>query len=138
MAKIEGRCLCGSVTYTCDADPIATAVCHCADCQRQTGTSFSIIVAVPKSAFAVSGDTLATWKTVGEDHGRETERNFCSRCGSPVYSWNPGMPDAALIKAGTLDDRSWLDPQLELWGGSAQPWVEAVAGRTRLERGLPS
>ena len=36
-------------------------------------------------------------------------------------------------KAGTLDDKSWLEPQLEVWGRSAQPWVEQVEGRPRVE-----
>jgi hypothetical protein len=27
------------------------------------------------------------------------------------------------IKAGTLDDTSWLKPQVHLWTKSRQPWV---------------
>ena len=33
---ITGRCLCGAVTYSVDADPVIQAACHCTDCQRQT------------------------------------------------------------------------------------------------------
>ena len=43
--KIEGGCLCGQVRYTCDADPLFQAVCHCKNCQKQAGTAFSVIVA---------------------------------------------------------------------------------------------
>jgi hypothetical protein len=46
MPKIEGSCLCGSVKYSSDSEPVMTAVCHCENCQRQTGTAFSIIVGV--------------------------------------------------------------------------------------------
>jgi hypothetical protein len=135
MPTIEGRCLCGGVTYSSDAEPAATAICHCDDCQRQSGTAFSVVVVVPRDAFNVSGESLSTYRTVGDDHGQETERHFCSACGSPIYSSSPAMPDAVFVKAGTLDDRSWLEPQLEVWGRSAQPWLEPTEGRPRLERG---
>jgi hypothetical protein len=33
------------------------------------------------------------------------------------------MPDVTFIKAGTLDDTSWLAPSMEVYCDSAQPWV---------------
>jgi hypothetical protein len=135
MGKLDGRCLCGAMTYSCDAEPIFTAICHCKDCQRQTGTAFSIVVGVPVDAVVVSGDSLASFSTVGEDHGQEVERRFCSTCGSPVVSAMAANPGVMVIKAGTLDDASWLEPQLEVWGRSAQPWVGPPQGRPRLDRG---
>src|SRR3981081_2580930 len=90
---ITGRCLCGSVAYSADAEPVVQAVCHCTDCQRQTGNPFSVIVGVPRAAFNVEGDTLASFATTGEDHGGDTERNFCSACGSPVFSNAAVMPE---------------------------------------------
>jgi hypothetical protein len=108
-------------------------VCHCADCQRQTGTAFSVVVAVPIDALQVEGDTLATITTTGDLHGQETERRFCSACGSPIVSLSPATPQLAYVKAGTLDDTSWLEPQVEVFGRSAQPWVEQVESRPRLE-----
>ena len=55
MAKLDGSCLCGKVTYSCATEPVATAVCHCTDCQKQTGTAFSVIVAVPRDALRRGG-----------------------------------------------------------------------------------
>lgn len=135
MGKLDGRCLCGAVTYSCAAEPAFTAICHCKHCQRQTGTAFSIVVGVPQAELELSGETLSKFATIGEDHGRESERHFCSACGSPIMTVSPGYPDVAILKAGTLDDTSWLAPQLEIWGSSAQPWVETVEGRPRLDRG---
>jgi hypothetical protein len=134
MAKLDGRCLCGAITYSSDAEPAFTAICHCRDCQRQSGAAFSIIVGIPKSELELTGE-LSTYATIGEDHGRETQRQFCAACGSPIVSLSEGMPDLAFIKAGTLDDTSWLAPQIEVWGKSAQPWVEQVEARPRLDRG---
>jgi hypothetical protein len=132
---ITGRCLCGAVTYSADAEPVVQAVCHCTDCQRQTGNPFSVIVAVPRAAFNVEGGTLASFVTTGEDHGGDTERNFCSACGSPLFSVAAVAPELAFIKAGSLDDASWLEPAVEAWTRSAQPWSPRFENTTRLERG---
>jgi hypothetical protein len=132
---ITGRCLCGSVTYSADADPVAQAVCHCTDCQRQTGNPFSVLVAVPRDAFEVQGSTLASYTTIGEDHGGETERKFCSACGAPIFSFAAVMPEMVFLKAGSLDDSSWLEPAIEAWTSSAQPWAPRFENTTQLERG---
>jgi hypothetical protein len=33
------------------------------------------------------------------------------------------MPDITFIKAGTLDDTSWLDPKMHVYCDSAQRWT---------------
>ena len=132
---ITGRCLCGSVTYSADADPVIQGVCHCADCQRQTGSPFTVFVGVPRAALAVEGNTLSSFTTTGEDHGGETERNFCSACGAPLFSISPLAPELALIKAGSLDDASWLEPAWEAWTSSAQPWSPRFEHASGFERG---
>ena len=47
VARMEGGCLCGSVRYSADAEPAFTGVCHCADCQRFSGSAFATVVAIP-------------------------------------------------------------------------------------------
>src|SRR6185503_14234395 len=98
-SHITGRCLCGNVSYSVDAEPFVQAVCHCTDCQRQTGNPFSVVVGVPRGAFEVEGSTLASFATTGEDHGGETERNFCSACGAPIFSFAAVAPELVFIKA---------------------------------------
>jgi hypothetical protein len=134
-SQISGRCLCGSVTYRADAEPLAQAACHCTECQRQTGTAFSVVVGVPLASLKVEGDTLSSFTTTGEQHGTATQRRFCSACGSPIFSTSEAMPEFAFLKAGTLDDASWLDPQLEVWTRSAQPWSPHFEGATHMELG---
>ena len=139
MAKLDGSCLCGKVTYSCDAEPVATAACHCTECQKQTGTSFSVIVVVPRNALRIEGDSLSSFTTVGTDSEAEVSRQFCRECGSPIASLADAAPELAYIKAGTLEDRSWLDPQLHVWCDSAQPWVPLDSQRgTKLPRGVPA
>ena len=129
MSKLDGRCLCGAVTYTSQAEPAFTAVCHCRDCQRQTGTAFSVVVGVPAESFELKGE-LSEHVTIGEDHGLETKRRFCPTCGSPVMSEADAMPEVIFIKAGTLDDPSWLAPNLHIWCAEKLPWVGIPEGAT--------
>jgi hypothetical protein len=122
MGQLDGRCLCGKVAYYCDGEPMTTLLCHCTDCQRQTGTAFSIVVGVDRDALHVDG-AVSSFTTVGEDTGEAVHRQFCTACGSPIVSLPDATPDLAFIKAGTLNDRSWLEPEMEIWCRSAHPYV---------------
>jgi len=132
---ITGRCLCGGVTYSVDAEPVWQGVCHCSNCQRQTATAFSVIVGVPAKALTVQGSSLASFKTHSEGYQSTTERRFCSACGSPIFSTIESMPQLAWLKAGTLDDPSWFEPTAEIWTRSAQPWTPAFEQTARMPRG---
>ena len=131
---ITGRCLCGSVTYSADADPVWQGICHCSNCQRQTAGAFSPIVGVPSASLRVEGSTLASFKTASEGYNSTTERRFCSACGSPIFSTIEAMPGVAFLKAGTIDDTSWFEPTVEIWTGSAQPWAPHFENAARHER----
>lgn len=135
MPTIEGSCLCGSMRYRSDAEPAGSFVCHCKHCQRQTGTAFSVVVAVPVEAFEVTGETLSHHQTTGEESGKAVYRHFCSACGSPLYSKIEIDPRHVYIKAGTLDDTSWLAPKHHIWTSRAQPWVPIADDAVRSERG---
>ena len=123
MGKLDGHCLCGAISYTCDSDnPIVTAICHCSDCQRQAGSAFSIIAGVAMENLHISGQTKV-FDTIGDDRGAAAHRHFCGDCGSPIISVLADADGIAWIKAGTLNDASWLEPRLEVWTHSAQPWA---------------
>jgi hypothetical protein len=117
-----------------DADPVWQGACYCANCQRQTATAFSVIVGVPSKDLTVEGDTVASFKTHSEGYESTTERHFCSACGSPLYSTIESMPGVAFLKAGTIEDRSWIEPTVEIWTGAAQPWAPHFDNAERFER----
>lgn len=127
--RMTGSCLCGQVRYSADAEPVFTAVCHCRNCQKQAGTAFSIVVAIPRSALEVTGQTK-TFHDTG-DSGKPVDRRFCPECGSPIVSEVAAMPDLTFIKAGTLDDPQWLAPTMEVYCASAQGWVGLAGGMQR-------
>ena len=136
MSKISGHCLCGNLNYSSDADPILTGLCHCVACQRQSGSAYSVNVAVPYDSLKIEGLTLKIFTTVGGS-GQTAQVLFCGNCGSTIASNAEAIPGVAFIKAGTLDDTSWVDPTLEIWSESAQTWIEHDESRQLAARNPP-
>lgn len=136
MTKLTGSCLCGHVRYETDAAPVMSGVCHCKHCQRQSGSAFSMLVAVPKGTLRLSGGPLAEFRDTG-DSGQPVIRKFCPRCGSPVISEAAVMPMVDFIKAGTLDDTSWFQPQFHMFCEHAQSWALPDDGAPRIPRNPP-
>ena len=136
MSRVEGGCLCGAVRYAIEAEPVVTAVCHCKHCQRQSGSAFSILVALPKGGVQYAGRPLAQYQDMGET-GLPMLRKFCPNCGSAVVSEPAATPALEWIKAGTLDDTSWLHPTISIWCDHAQPWVTLDDSIQKVPRNPP-
>ena len=133
MAR-AGRCLCGEVTYELTGDLIATAVCHCQHCQRQSGGAFSVNLLVHESQLTVSG-VLQTYEETGErGDAVYVRRRFCGSCGSPIVSEIVQTAGLVAVKAGTLDDTSNVEPTVEVWCIDRQPWVTLPGMAASLER----
>jgi hypothetical protein len=132
MQKMSGGCLCGHIRYSAEAEPIMTAICHCNDCQRQTGSAFAVVVDVPRPVLKMQGQPRI-FKGHGAS-GKPVYRHFCADCGSPLFVEIDVMPDVAFIRAGTLDDRTWLHPTVEVWCETAQPWTQQHLDMQRFQR----
>lgn len=121
----QGGCLCGAVRYEFDAEPIAAVHCHCKDCQRATGSGFATVFGLSREQLDISGSDQLGRFTLTADSGRDVSRSFCARCGSPLFTEADNNPTLIWIKAGSLDDASWLQPTARCWTGSAAPWAPA-------------
>ena len=130
---ITGRCLCGAVSYELTGEPLATVICHCRHCQRESGGAFAVLLLAPASHVSTSGE-LQTYTETGEnDDGEYVYRRFCGACGSSVMS-EAVQPGLVGIKVGTLDDKSAIQPTVEVWCEDRQPWVELAGIAVSLER----
>jgi hypothetical protein len=122
----SGGCLCGQVRYRAEAAPDFQVACHCTNCQRQSGAPLLVNLGVKKAAFTVSG-TVKSYRHQG-DSGRWLTQFFCPECGSPIWSELELDPDYAIVKSGTLDDRSRVRPRRHIFWASRQGWEELPAG----------
>ncbi len=118
-----GQCLCGAIKYEMDEAPGVMGVCHCKNCQRQAGSAFSTLAAVPKSGFRITTGTPTLYEDGDTKSGNQVERYFCNVCGSPIYSALGAQPDMVYLKTGTMDDTSGFAPQFHAWCDTKQSWV---------------
>ena len=118
--QLTGGCLCGQVRYTIAEAPQFQVVCHCTNCQKQSGSAFSVNLGVRSDALEIIG-TLKTYADRG-DSGNPVLRKFCGECGSPILSEIALDPGLAVLKAGTLDDTSAVRPQRHIFCASRQGW----------------
>ena len=119
---LTGQCLCGRVTYVCEAEPLSMKYCHCDTCRRVTGSAFNIGVGVPVEALKISGQIQSYTHTNG------VTREICPACGSPLFTRGA---QAVWIRAGSLDHSEGLQPTAEMWTELAVPWA-------RIPDGIPS
>jgi hypothetical protein len=133
--KIEGGCLCGQVRYQAETEPFFTACCHCKNCQKQSGTAFSVVVGLPEAALQIDGD-MTTYDDTADSGGRVL-RKFCPKCGSAILSAAAGRPGMVILKAGTLDDTSWLDPKVHVWTESAMACTQIPEGAMAFAKNPP-
>lgn len=103
-------------------DPSALAVCHCKECQRQSGSAFGMGLFIPKERFLLIQGTLKTF-TRSSDSGRPVVCSFCPDCGNRIIHEPSALPTMVNVRAGTLDDTTWLKPTVQAWTVSKQPWL---------------
>lgn len=126
--------MCGAVTFELTGDLIATAVCHCDHCQRQSGGAFSVNLIAHESQLTIDGE-LRTYEERGElGDDVYVRRRFCPQCGSPIVSELAKTPGVIAVKAGVLDDRSAVNPTVEVWCVDRQPWVSLPGMAVSLDR----
>ncbi|KAJ4306134.1 hypothetical protein N0V88_000930 [Collariella sp. IMI 366227] len=122
---LSGHCLCKAVTYTVDIDaPLLTGYDHCDDCQRQSGSTYSLVCVVPKDKLKVEGP-IKKWKGTA-DSGNAVWRWFCGDCGSPIAHDPDAAPEIIALKGGSLSTeiKKTLKPDTEIWTVSKLPFCQ--------------
>lgn len=132
MTERAGGCQCGRVRYRVIGDPLIVNVCHCKECQRQSGSAFGMSMIVLSTNFVVEGPLKAF--TRSSESGRPLQCHFCPECGTRIYHVPSYAQGVVNVKPGTLDDTSWLRPAGHFWTRSRQPWLSLQDGLPQHER----
>ena len=98
-----------------------TYACHCRECQKRTGSAFSMGAIYPVSAIAISGE-LSAWQRTSDD-GNTNTRYSCRNCGNIIYGIGSSSPDFIKLQPGTFDDITTVEVDAHIWTRSAQLWV---------------
>ena len=116
-----GGCLCKQITYSFPASAVISAHhCHCEDCRKSTGSGKATIIIVLEDNLKISGNVK--YYTVIGSAGSKVSRGFCEACGSPIISSAEGFEGTKFIKAGSLDDSSWLTINSNFWSSTVMDW----------------
>jgi hypothetical protein len=116
-----GGCLCGRVRYESTGEPTFSLLCHCRDCQRQSGSAYIAAMRVPAAGFRIIRGEPRRYVS-RSDAGNEITRVFCGDCGSPLYVAVATRPDLIGLRVTSLDDPSGFRPDANIFAKSAQPW----------------
>lgn len=122
--KVEGRCLCGAVTFTADQVDSGLHICHCSMCRRWAGG--------PTFSVAAKGVVFH-----GEDHLQRygssewAERGFCKICGSSLF-YRVKDTDQYVLSMGALDDQASLRMASEIFVDDKPPGYAFAGTHPRL------
>jgi hypothetical protein len=101
--------------------PLLIFACHCGECQRSSGSAFGLSMPVRRDTFSLTYGVAKPWRHTGAS-GFESTYWFCADCGGRIFGQRSDRPDVVTIRAGTLDDTSWVRPIVHINLGSAQAW----------------
>ena len=121
---INGACHCGRISFTAEIDPTRVVLCHCTDCQVQSGSPFRAVAEAPIGTFNIRGSPKSY---VFTQHSSKMAQAFCSECGTPLYAAAQDNPTSVIIRLGCVEQRAHLKPFIQIWQSSALPWLAELA-----------
>lgn len=120
IEMMEGGCQCGFIRYRVSGKPLRLNVCHCKDCQKQSGSAFGMSLVVRPESLALTAGEVKTFELQAES-GRIKVCAFCPKCGVRIYNATAAL---CSVKAGTLDDTNGLVPDAHYWTSRKQAWAQ--------------
>ena len=119
MNIFTGSCLCGSVNYKSNSDPLVIQNCHCDQCRKATGSVYLTNLFIKEENFEIAGEVNNY--THLSDSGNNMTKYFCPKCGSQVFGKNSGRPGIITIRAGTVNEKDIIKPIRNLFLKSKVP-----------------
>jgi hypothetical protein len=116
---LTGGCLCGGVRWELTEPPDRASYCHCKRCQRRSGTAASANTHIrPGTLRLLQGEELV--RSYQPEDG--AAKDFCSVCGSALWSRDPATGEIAGLRLGGFDDDPGVRPSLHQYVAYAAPW----------------
>ena len=126
---LEGSCHCGRIRFSVDStEPYPFMRCYCTICRKTAGTGgYAINLGARMATLAIEGrEHLSVYRARMPDGSTSTgERNFCSRCGTALWLYDPTWPELVHPHAGAIDTPLPVPPDVDhIMLGSKASWVE--------------
>lgn len=121
-----GACQCGQVQLQLHSAPLFSYACHCHDCQKRTGSAFSMGLVCAAEGISINGQ-LSSWTRTSED-GHTNTRYSCADCGNIIYGASTASEGLWKLQTGLLEDTSDLRPEVHIWISRKQHWLTLPPG----------
>jgi len=131
--SFQGGCACGAVRYRLTSRPLFVHCCHCRWCQRETGSAFALnaMIEADRVEVLAGGPQLVP---VPSESGKGQKIARCPTCGVALWSHYAGAGDAVrFVRVGTLADPDQFPPDIHIFTGSKQPWINLLDGAPAVE-----
>ena len=118
MVTLKGSCRCGAVHFDVQSHaPYPYQLCYCSICCKTAGGGgFAINLSAVTDTLKVTGkDAIGIYSAeiVQEDGTCETssgQRNFCSRCATALWLYDPTWPELVHPFASAIDTQLPVPP----------------------------
>jgi hypothetical protein len=116
---ITGHCECGRVRFEVAGEIRDFSHCHCSQCRRLHGAAFATFAGVARDAFHyVSGESdLSVYAS-----SKNTERVFCSVCGSNILVDPAGKTDIVYLSMSAIEGSPAVPDGYHIYVGSKAAW----------------
>lgn len=119
---MEGGCTCGKLRYRLTDSPLVVHACHCTWCQSMTGTAFILNAWIEADRAELTAGTPQDVAVPTPSGGPYTATR-CADCGMVIWG-TFGPPVFRFVRAGTLDDKTALAPDLHIYTSTKVPWLQ--------------
>lgn len=120
---ITGSCFCNSIRYRLLSSPLYCYACHCADCQKSTGSAFALLLSIETSNVRVLSEIPPVAIHRESKPGLFDRHVECPTCKTELWSHNVFGTAIADVRVGTLDLPSLMEPDLHIFVESKIDWV---------------
>jgi len=118
MVTLDGSCRCGAVHFTVQSHaPHPYQLCYCSICRKTAGGGgYAINLSAVADTLTVRGkDVLGIYRAqITQDDGSceasTGQRNFCSRCATALWLYDPTWPDLLHPFASAIDSELPVPP----------------------------
>ena len=121
MSERVASCHCGALSVACSGEPRKVSLCHCQQCQRRTGSAFSVAVFYAREQVAVRGEAASYIRPSAS--GFAVDFRFCPVCGSNLFWYPARMPALVGVAYGGFADRDFAMPEQAVWAAEGHRWV---------------
>ncbi len=129
---ITGGCYCGKVRYRILTAPLFCHACHCIDCQKATGSAFSLHASIETHNITVISETKPSLSIVRPDPSKPDEISrhaLCPQCRTILWGnenrWGYAVSE---VRIGTLDFPGIMEPDIHSFVGSQLAWFQLPKG----------